>query len=111
VSRDPHLYLQDILDSIDRIESYATDADAFRAQPMAQDAIVRRLEIIGEAVKHVPESVRAAHPEVPWRQAAGMRDVLVHDYFGVDLDLTWGVVERELPRLKAQIANVLHQLG
>lgn len=111
MTRDPRLYLQDILDSIERIESYAVDAEAFRTRPMVQDAIVRRLEVIGEAVKHLPEPIRAAHPGVAWRQAAGMRDVLIHDYFGVDLDLTWGVVERELPRLKAQVAAILRELG
>jgi uncharacterized protein with HEPN domain len=111
VTRDVRLYLQDILDSIERIESYNADEQAFRADPMDQDAVIRRPEIIGEESKRVPESVRAAHPGVAWRQAAGMRDVLIHDYSRVDLDLTWGVVQRELPRLKAQIRGILAQLA
>jgi uncharacterized protein with HEPN domain len=78
---------------------------------MVQDAIIRRLEVIGEAVKHIPEPLRAAHPEVACRQAAGTRDVLIHDCFGVDMELTWVVVEREFPRLQAQISAILRQLG
>jgi uncharacterized protein with HEPN domain len=111
VTRDVRLYLQDILDSIERIESYAADEQGFRADPMVQDAVIRRLEIIGEASKRVPESLRAAHPKVAWRQAAGMWDVLIHDYSRVDLDLTWGVVQRELPQLKAQIRGILAELA
>ncbi len=89
-----------ILDSIARIERY-TEAgkNAFLADTLIQDAVLRNLEVIGEAVKQLSEEARAAAPEILWRRIAGMRDKLIHDYLGVSLELVWGVVERELPRL------------
>ena len=69
------------------------------------------MEIIGEAVKNLPESLQAAHPEVPWRYVAGMREVLIHRYFGVDLELTWSTVQEKLPTLKRQVHEILQHMG
>jgi uncharacterized protein with HEPN domain len=109
VTRDPRAYLEDILASIELIERYTADAAAFETEPMVQDAVARRLGIIGEAVKRLPDSVRTAHPQVAWRPAAGMRDVLIHAYFGLDVELVGGVVRQELPRLKEQVRRILEE--
>ena len=75
-----------------------------------QDAVIRRLAVIGEAVENVSPEFRGKHPDVPWRKVAGMRDVLIHDYFGVDLELTWIVIRRDLPKLKQEIAKIVENL-
>jgi uncharacterized protein with HEPN domain len=95
-------------DAIDRVLQYTESGrDAFFADPMIQDAVVRNLEIVGEAAKRVSPTLQERAPTVPWREMAGMRDKLVHDYFGVDLTLVWDVVEHELPQVRASISALL----
>ena len=97
------VYLRHIRDAIRDIEEYtAAGREAFLSDRMRQDAVIRKLEIIGEAVKRLSEDTKSRQPSIPWKQIAGMRDRLSHDYFGVDLDLVWRVVERDLPTLAAR---------
>ena len=108
---DPNVYLQDILGSIDLIEVYTRNLtrSGFLASQEKQDAVIRRLEIIGEATRHLPAETTAAHPEIPWARIIAMRNRLIHAYGRVDLELTWAVVERELPKLKRQVRTLLEQ--
>jgi uncharacterized protein with HEPN domain len=100
--------LRDILEAIERVERYASRGrSAFQQDELIQTWILRHLQIIGEAARAVPETVRAVAPEIPWSKITGMRHVLVHDYFGIDLDLVWNAVERDLPELKAAATRVL----
>ena len=106
--RDPSERLRDILEAIERVERYASRGrSAFQQDELIQTWILRHLQIIGEAARAVPETVRAVAPEIPWSKITGMRHVLVHDYFGIDLDLVWNAVERDLPELKAAATRVL----
>jgi len=108
--KDDRVYLQHIRDAIGRILSYtANGRDAFLATPQAQDAVIRNLEIIGEAVKHLSPELRQQHPDIPWKQIAGMRDEMIHEYFGVDVHIVWKVVERHLPTLRQTIESLLRQ--
>lgn len=75
-----------------------------------QDAIIRRIEIIGVAVKNIPDDFKKTNTEIPWKQITGMRDILIHQYFGVDLDLTWEVVKKDLPKLKKQIIAINNEI-
>ena len=92
--KDPRFYLAHVLDCLNRIEKYTKGGrKAFFAEKMIQDAVIRNLEVIGEAAKRVSEEFRQEHPEIPWRGMTAMRDVLIHDYAGVDLNQVWKVVE------------------
>ena len=75
-----------------------------------QDSIIRRIEIIGEAVKNLTKDVRDEHPEVPWKKIAGMRDMLIHKYFGIDIELTWEVVQSDIPNLKKEMLKIKSEL-
>ncbi len=102
--KDDQVYLAHIRDAIERIEAFTSGgSDQFLADPMVQDAVIRNLEVIGEAVKGLSDDLRSANPEVPWKQIAGMRDVLIHHYFGVKLDTVWQVVIEHLPPLRDRV--------
>jgi uncharacterized protein with HEPN domain len=102
--KDERAYLLHAIDAIDAILNYTVDGrGTFFADGKTQDAVIRNIEIIGQAVKGISDGTRALEPGVPWRQIAGMRDKLIHEYFGVDLALVWDVVERELPALRPQL--------
>lgn len=109
MSRDAIVYLEDILDAASRIESYLEDAelDRFLSDTLLQDAVVRNLEVIGEAAKGVPENVRSEMPDVEWRKIAGMRDVLIHDYAGIDLEMVWEAATSKVPPLSRSIRRYL----
>jgi uncharacterized protein with HEPN domain len=106
--KDDRVYLLHIRDSLDRIVEYtATGRDAFLADAKTQDAVIRNFEIIGEAVKNLSENRKDAHPDVPWKRIAGMRDLLIHRYFGVKLESVWEVIESELPAFQVAITRML----
>jgi uncharacterized protein with HEPN domain len=106
--RNEKLYLTDIRDAVDRILEYTSSGRAaFMENRMVQDAVVRNLEILGEAVKGVSATTREAHAEIPWKKIAGTRDRVIHGYFRVNLDIVWDIVEKELPPLRDKVASLL----
>jgi uncharacterized protein with HEPN domain len=104
-------YLVHILQEIDYLlqESSALGFEQFALDATRKRAFIRSLEIIGEAAKNIPDSVKQHYPEIAWRKMAGMRDKLIHFYFGVDYRLVWSVVQTELPVLKSQIQKILNE--
>jgi uncharacterized protein with HEPN domain len=102
------VYLRHILASCDKILRFCSEGkDAFWRDDRTQDAVIRNFEIIGEAVKRLSDDARRAHPQVPWREIAGFRDVLIHDYMGVKLELVWNAVSDHLPRLRQAVVDLL----
>jgi uncharacterized protein with HEPN domain len=110
--KDPEVFLAHILESIDLIEGYSEGKtrEEFVESPQLQDAIIRRIEIVGEAVKNLPEDFKKDHPEIAWQKIAVMRDVLIHQYFGVDLALTWDVIQSDVPDLKLNISRIKERM-
>jgi uncharacterized protein with HEPN domain len=109
---DPKVYIKYILESIMLIQEYTRQVSKqqFLRRTNLQDAVIRRLEIIGEAVKSLPPDFKDKHDDIPWQKIAGMRDVLIHEYFGVDLNLTWQTVKEDIPSLKSKLEEILKQI-
>lgn len=107
--RDVVDYLQDILDAMDKVEQFVSgmDLETFSGDVKTHFAVFRALEIVGEATKYVPPAVRRRHPAIPWKRMAGMRDRLIHGYFGVDFEIVWETAMRLVPELRPQIVAVL----
>jgi uncharacterized protein with HEPN domain len=109
LKKDDTVYLKHILDAIAKIEEYADklDLQAFSKNSLIQDGIIRQIEIIGEATKNLSDALRNKYNDIPWKDIAGMRDKLIHGYFGVDLDAVWDTAKKDIPILKTQIKKVL----
>ncbi|MDH4120229.1 MAG: DUF86 domain-containing protein [Deltaproteobacteria bacterium] len=102
--KDDQFYLIHIRECLEWIEKFTSEGKkGFLSDKKTQDAGLRNIEVIGEAVKHLSSEYRNAHAGIPWKQMAGMRDKLIHEYFGVNLDLVWEVVEKEIPKLKKEL--------
>ncbi len=113
MNRDPKFFLNDILESIDRIEAYTKGLteEGFENDDEAKDAVLRRLSVIGEATKNIPSRIKEENREVPWKLMSGLRDVLVHEYFGVRNDTIWRTLKEDLPGVKKQVKAILDSLS
>lgn len=109
MQKDDEVYLRHILDAIMKIEEYTEDIEYedFVEQLLVQDGVIRQLEIMGEATKRLSIDFRNEHSNIPWRDIAGMRDKLIHDYLGVDIDTVWDTVVEDIPSLKKQIEEII----
>ena len=105
-------YLEHILDCIHKIERFCKDGEArFFESDLIQDAVLRNLQVLGESTKRLSEGLRAEHPTIDWRGVAGFRNILVHDYFGVNLDRVWQIITLDLPILKTHVEEIRKKLA
>jgi uncharacterized protein with HEPN domain len=107
-SRDYLLYLEDIINAIQKIENYTQNMDfhKFSKNEMVIDAVIRNFEVIGEATKNIPEEVKEKYPTVEWKEATGFREVLIHDYFGIDVEAVWDTLKNNLQSFNEHILEV-----
>jgi len=110
--RDYRLYTEDILQAIKQIERYTKGISAkkLRQNKLVIDAVTRNLEIIGEAAKHIPAAIKKKYPDVEWKKIAGLRNILAHEYFGVDKDVLLDIIANKIPELKKEILGIINQV-
>lgn len=108
MKKEIKVYLRDIRQSIERIEKYIkkTSEQEFYKNYALQDAVIRRLEIIGEAAKNIPKAYKIKHPQIPWRRIAGARDIFIHQYFEVNMERVWIILKKDLKTLKKQVERL-----
>lgn len=107
--RNYKIYLKDILEAMESIERFVKEMsfEEFRKDDKTASAVIRKFEIIGEATKKIPEEIRRKYPQIPWKEMAGMRDRLIHFYFGVDYKLVWETIKKRIPEVKPMIKEIL----
>ena len=112
MNRELRLFIEDIMESIGLIETYigGNSKEKLDNDQKLKDSIVRRLEIIGEAVKNIPDNFREKYPKVPWKKIAGLRDIIIHTYFDIDSDIVWDIIKKDLPDLKQNIQKIKKDL-
>jgi len=112
MKRNHKLFVKDILDSIEKIEEFVGNMDfkKFIEDDKTKSAVVRKLEIIGEATKNIPKLIRQKYKELPWSDMAGMRDKIAHFYFGIDYEIVWKVIKERLPEIKPVIQKILNEM-
>ena len=110
--RGAKLYLADIENALAKIEQYTSGLsfEQFAANQLVIDAVVRNFEIVGEAVRNIPSEVTATHPDIPWEKMIGMRNKVIHEYFGVDEEILWKTIQEDLPVFREQIAKILKKI-
>ena len=111
MKRDVLLFIEDIKEAIEKIEIFSKDVneELFLKDELRQSAVIRQLEIVGEAVKNIPQEFRKKYPLIEWQKIAGFRDVLIHAYFGADISRIWKVISKDLPKLKEDIQEILRE--
>ena len=109
MSRDYSVYLEDILEAIQKIQQYieGLSINTFSRDSKTLDAVVRNLEVIGEATKRIPEEIRSKYPGIEWKKIAGLRDMLIHEYFGINVEIVWDILQIKLPVLEKEVKKIL----
>ncbi len=112
MKKDPKIFIEHILESIEDIEKYTKGQtkEKFSKAKMMQDAVMRKLEVIGEAVKNLSAAFKKKYPKIAWREIAGMRDILIHEYFGVNINIVWSTVRKDIPKFKKEMEGLVEEL-